>query len=172
MEGLMLMDGIYRRRQHRDDLRFQNAVRADMGMPPLEIPAELAALPEADEPQLKKKRYDRPRPIVEVATASDDFWPPEPIRWRAVIREVAQKHRLPVPYLLSTRRDHQVVVARHEAFFRLRTELAMSLPAIGRRFGMDHTSILHGVRKHAEREREKQGSASVSPTINISHTHA
>jgi len=76
-------------------------------------------------------------------------------QWRRIAREVAAKHLVSMMDLLSPRRDREVVRARHEAFWRCKHETTMSLPEIGRRFGgRDHTTVLHGIRKHEERMRE------------------
>lgn len=76
----------------------------------------------------------------------------DPFYWRKVIKEVAQKRGLTVIDILSERRDYKTVHARHEVFYRLRTETPMSLPRIGRRIGgVDHTTVLAGIKKHMER---------------------
>lgn len=86
----------------------------------------------------------------------------EPIRphifaaqWREIAKEVAYKHDVSVLDMQSPRRDRATVHARHEAFYRCRTETALSLPQIGRRFGdRDHTTVLHGIQMHERRMRE------------------
>lgn len=73
------------------------------------------------------------------------------LRSREILEEVAAKHGLRVDDLRSKSRLHVLVAARQEASFRLRTELGLSLPAIGRLLGgRDHTTILHAVKRHAE----------------------
>lgn len=65
-----------------------------------------------------------------------------------IIRVVATKHGVSVTDIKSQTRTLHIVEARHEAMalvYRLRPDL--SLPAIGRIFNRDHTSILHAVRK-------------------------
>lgn len=66
--------------------------------------------------------------------------------------EVAQKYIvIGVEYsdLFSVRRSSNMILARHEAWYRCKTETTNSLPAIGRYFnGKDHTTILHGIRKY------------------------
>ena len=41
--------------------------------------------------------------------------------------------------------------ARQEAWWRLRNELRMSFPAIGKLHGFDRSTVIHGVRQHAQR---------------------
>lgn len=74
--------------------------------------------------------------------------------WRTIVLEVAQKHRLTLDQLRGQRRSPEYVLARHEVCYRLYTETGMSLPAIGSKLGgRDHTTILHGIRKHCQRNR-------------------
>ena len=76
------------------------------------------------------------------------FTPP----WKRIACEVAAKHQVSMTDLFSARRDQMVVRARHEIFWRCRYETTMSLPQIGKRFGdRDHTTVLHGIRKHTQR---------------------
>jgi hypothetical protein len=48
-------------------------------------------------------------------------------------------------------RERGLSAARHRAFFGIRTGTDLSLPAIGRYFGMDHSSVCYGIRKHRAR---------------------
>ena len=71
---------------------------------------------------------------------------------KRILREVATKWGVSVTDIVSDRRSKIVVSARHEACYRLRHETTWSLPRIGGFLGgRDHTTALHGVRKHAER---------------------
>jgi len=59
--------------------------------------------------------------------------------------------------LLQTRRP-SVSHKRHEVFWLARVKFGISLPEIAAFFEMDHTSVLHGVRRvQAELEKFKQG---------------
>lgn len=69
---------------------------------------------------------------------------------REIILEVAINRKVTEAQILGRRRDRHIVVARHEACYRIRSELRLSLPDIGKIMGRDHTTILHGVRKHCE----------------------
>jgi hypothetical protein len=72
--------------------------------------------------------------------------------WRIIVREVCQKHGVPEIDIFSHRRPHNVVLARHEMMYRMRHETPLSLPQIGKRLGgRDHTTVLHGIRKHQAR---------------------
>lgn len=75
------------------------------------------------------------------------------LRWRAILSEVAAKHKMPVSAVISHRRGKNIVAARHELWVRLIDETSLSYPEIGRRTGdFDHSTILHAVqiykRKH------------------------
>ena len=73
-------------------------------------------------------------------------------RWRKIMVEVAEKHRVSVIDLESPRRDRPSVRARQEAMWRMRHETPMSLPNIGRRLGgRDHTTAKHGIARHQAR---------------------
>ena len=47
-------------------------------------------------------------------------------------------------------REAPLVKCRREVYYRLRTELGMSLSQIGLKLNKDHTSVLHGVREYAK----------------------
>lgn len=95
----------------------------------------------------------KPRPRVEVVINGTPR-PVTPFHTEAdqIIAQVADQHDLTVPEIKSRRRDVIVVAARHHAIYRLGKETTMSLKMIGRKFGgMDHTSVLHAMKKHQER---------------------
>ena len=69
-----------------------------------------------------------------------------------IIRETAIKHGLEVEDITGPRRRQALVIARHEAMYRIHQERKnMSLPMIGRLFHRDHTTVLSGIRAHARR---------------------
>lgn len=74
-----------------------------------------------------------------------------PIRWRQIIAEVAEKHRISVRELTSHQRTTPMVHARQEMWYRLKTETRISIAEIGRRIGFDHSSGVHAIRRHKER---------------------
>ncbi|MGV8840475.1 MAG: helix-turn-helix domain-containing protein [Bauldia sp.] len=65
-----------------------------------------------------------------------------------IIAEVAAKHDIPTHDILSDQRARALIPARHEAIWRCVMETPLSLPAIGRVFNRDHTSIGHAVMRH------------------------
>lgn len=67
---------------------------------------------------------------------------------RTIIEEVAAKYGVAVREILSDRRARVLIPPRHEAMFRCVAETHLSLPAIGRVFNRDHTSIGHAVMRH------------------------
>lgn len=72
--------------------------------------------------------------------------------WRVILSEVCRKHGLTQKQVIGQQRNHNIVLARHEAMYRMAHETRMSLPMIGRRLGgRDHTTVLHGLRQHAAR---------------------
>lgn len=72
--------------------------------------------------------------------------------WRCILRETTRKHNVSIEDICSKRRSYSIVLARHEACYRLRDETTLSYPQIGTVLGdRDHTTVMHGVRKHAER---------------------
>lgn len=75
-------------------------------------------------------------------------------RAKQIAKFVAEKHGLTLEQLVGRTRSDDVVKARHEVFYRLRKETTWSLPRIGRFIGgRDHTTVLHGIRKHEMRLR-------------------
>jgi hypothetical protein len=71
-----------------------------------------------------------------------------------VAREVALKHNVRLEDMLGPMRSKSLVKARHEAFFRCRSEVTrnnfpVSYPEIGRLFHRDHTTVLYGIRTYA-----------------------
>ncbi len=69
-----------------------------------------------------------------------------------IIAEVAKEAGMTVAMLVGDRRSRPIVAARHLAYWRVARETGASLAAIGRAFGdRDHTTIIHGIRKHEQR---------------------
>jgi len=68
---------------------------------------------------------------------------------RKILMEVADKHNMPVAAFRSPSRKMPFVNLRHEACYRLSTELGFSLMQIGRLMGnRDHTTVLNAIRRH------------------------
>jgi len=77
---------------------------------------------------------------------------PDPMHWKAILREVAAKHGMSVEAMLVRSRKPAVSHPRQEAMWRMKRETTMSYPAIARRLRMkDHTTAIHGVKAHQER---------------------
>lgn len=71
-----------------------------------------------------------------------------PISVRSIIAQVEREHGLPIGSIISPTRKAPVVKARFEAIVRAREARPdLSLPALGRIFRRDHTSILSALRK-------------------------
>jgi len=67
---------------------------------------------------------------------------------RRIVAEVCLKHKQFLLDIESDRRTTDIIPARHELMYRLRTETTWSLPRIGRFLGnRDHTTVLHGCQK-------------------------
>ena len=69
---------------------------------------------------------------------------------KAIMEQVADKHKVSVHEIKSASRGRAIVIPRQEFFYRAKTETLKSYPDIGRFCGgRDHTTVLHGVRRHA-----------------------
>ena len=74
--------------------------------------------------------------------------------------ESAKKHGIQSSVIFGRGRRSRAVLARQEAFWRAYNETGASLTEIGRFWDRDHTTILHGIRRHEERMGVgKQGAA-------------
>lgn len=126
-------------------------------LPPVPKP-EPFCIPEAVRRKVKVPTVIHARrggiePVVEAVSQPEELLPlPGAEKWKAIISEVCEKYGIDWVELASHRRSGDVVVARHEAMFRMRHETTMSLPAIGRKLGgRDHTTVLYGISRHQER---------------------
>ena len=73
-------------------------------------------------------------------------------KWPEIVRQVCEKHRVSPLEIKSRYRDPRIVKARHEAFYRLRTETTMSFPQIGTKMGgFDHSTAISGYKSHLKR---------------------
>ena len=71
--------------------------------------------------------------------------------WKQIAIDICKKHDSSFEEIFNDNRRHDLVVIRQEIFYEIRHQLGMSLPEIGRRFNRDHTTVLHGIKKHEER---------------------
>lgn len=89
------------------------------------------------------RRYDPSR---------DFIGPPRPPsgaeRVRRVIADVCAAHGMSRDELMGRSRHSPLVRARQEAMWRVKHETGWALTRVGRCFGRDHSTVLHGVRKH------------------------
>lgn len=70
-------------------------------------------------------------------------------RWRDIVKQVCDKHRITPMDIRSRHRARDIVAARYEAFYRLREETALSFPNIAKKMGnFDHTTAIHGYQRH------------------------
>jgi chromosomal replication initiator protein len=65
----------------------------------------------------------------------------------ALINAVADKYKIDRDLMFSQTKAEPIVRARHEAFYRLRTEKKLSYTQIGKIFYRDHSTVMHGVEK-------------------------
>jgi chromosomal replication initiation ATPase DnaA len=73
-----------------------------------------------------------------------------------IIRAVCDKYDVTMDEMRSAARNKNITDARHECFYRFRHEIKqkgrpLSLPEIGKAFCKDHTTVMHGINRHAER---------------------
>lgn len=99
---------------------------------------------------------------------------PRQLHWSRILLEVSQKHGIDEATLLGNSRFAHVVLARNEAMWRMRHEIIvagkpMSFPQIGRRFGRDHSTIIHGVKCHQKAidKSSEKGAAQYSPELSF-----
>jgi transposase len=107
------------------------------------------ARPKAEvEPETAPVRTALPAPvardIIDVASDATELRG-RPVK--QIIAHVARESGIKVDEILGPSRRIHVVAARHKAIVQVARERPdMSLPAIGRRFRRDHTTILHALR--------------------------
>lgn len=109
------------------------------------------------EAERRRNRVTRRRPSWQTELRSGPALKPSDLRRaRAVLNDVAQRHGLDLSDMLAEGRRRALAHARFEAMWLLRElrgrdgRRLFSLPRIGRVFGRDHTSVHHGLRRHAQ----------------------
>jgi len=127
------------------------AVRARLDKPAKKEVAVRLIYPEpASAPGPYPDPLDSPAPVAVVieAPAKAPETPAETPA-RKILNEVAEKHKMPVASFRSKSRTMPFINLRHEACYRLSTELGFSLMQIGRLMGnRDHTTVLNAIRRH------------------------
>ncbi|MFZ0269925.1 helix-turn-helix domain-containing protein [Caulobacter sp.] len=68
-----------------------------------------------------------------------------------ICAEVAGLYGYTVDQIKGPDRDQEICVARHHCMWAMGREPHLSLPRIGKFLNRDHTTVLHGQRRHAER---------------------
>lgn len=68
----------------------------------------------------------------------------EPMTVKAIAEMVADDFNIPVHEVMGDRRHKDTTIARHVAQWLCKKHASWSLAHTGRRFGRDHTSVMHG----------------------------
>jgi len=112
---------------HRDFMILKGIETKDGEMPPRKLEEEI-------EFWKQSSKYIRGQSIPDVI--------------KRIVAEVCLKHKQFLLDIESDRRTKDVIFARQELMYRLRTETTWSLPRIGRFLGnRDHTTVIHGFHK-------------------------
>lgn len=148
--------------------QFGYLPRLQRGTPPIPV-VPRSRIPSAAPKAVVRRNITLPKPLppVEISPYGLEFTCIERSGSRAAVRriceEVCQRYSVSMDLLMSHRRDNGVVVARQEAMWRARRETSLSYPEIGNLMGgKDHTTIIYGVRKHAERLARARKSSGIS----------
>lgn len=160
-EGEYALPGVHRAAFRKMNERFLSALRKHHGAQSVAIPPR---------PSAKKERaVPLPKPVAVTARHQpsaplsvhllDDLDEAELVQIRSILRRdsvrrvveaIATRTGIPAVRIVSQSRNQACVAARHWAFFELQ-QAGFSLTQIGRMFKKDHTTILHGIRKHISR---------------------
>lgn len=70
-----------------------------------------------------------------------------PCSWRFLLRLAALRHRIPEQAIVGQSRQQSIAAARHDAIGMVYQHTQLSMPAVGRFFGRDHTTVLNSLRK-------------------------
>ena len=97
-----------------------------------------------------------PVPVVEIIPEHEPEREEQLTAAQSIMRDACRKHGITMEELRGTTRRRDIVHARQECFYRMRTEVTalgrpLSLPRIARLFGRDHSTIVHGIERHAQR---------------------
>lgn len=96
----------------------------------------------------------KPEPVPEPEPEPEPAPPPPPLprhTFRRIARIVCEHYCVPWEALCNPRRFQHLIEPRHVYFYLCREVGKQSFPRIGRFIGRDHSSVLHGHRKIAER---------------------
>ena len=121
-----------------------------MQAPGLPLPAEPFPPAQARMIQALQREVAQLSAWVKAIVREDQSSPVEgPRLIKPVISAVAKYYDVSLNDLVSRRRTRNVVWARHVAMYLVKELTEHSLPAIGRAFDRDHTSVLHACRQIA-----------------------
>jgi chromosomal replication initiation ATPase DnaA len=113
-----------------------------------------------NEQTLREMIQRKPAPVVKInvleARKPLEKIPALPVRSPAgriaeVVARVARAHGVTVEDILGRATEIKVVHARHEAFYAVKVASGVSWARIGRIFGRDHSTVLHGVKAYKAR---------------------
>lgn len=76
-------------------------------------------------------------------------------RFRAILDRVSADRGVTAAEIMGRSKVHKIAHARHEVIARAVHDLGWSKSRVGRKFDLDHTSIIHAVRAHEKREKEQ-----------------
>lgn len=156
-EGDRASNGSHRAVFQRMNERFLAALRKHHGQRAMAAPSRVV-LPQPIAHQLPPLPQSKPTAPLSVGLL-DDLDEAELVQIRAILRResvkrvveaISEQTGIPAARIVSMSRNKAVVAARHRAFFELQ-QAGFSLTQMGRMFKKDHTTILHGVRKHIAR---------------------
>lgn len=142
----------------RQDIAFQIAVWNEHFAPTQiqQLPRSLVAIAKriaslrAEKLAAERAREETERALTKAVAEAT----PGAGKVRAILAAVSATHGVTVDQIIGTGKTIPVAIARQDAMWRLKNETKMSLPQIGLALGgRDHTTILHGIRKHEERMR-------------------
>ena len=74
---------------------------------------------------------------------------------KGALRVISETHGVGMDELFSANRTRRVSRARWHAFDLLRSDMHWSFPRIAQFFGVDHTTVLHGISRLREMEKTK-----------------
>lgn len=127
------------------DNRFQRAMRVAHGVArPTLVPPAPAPVPPPEPPaRLTREQLERMDENVSLMPVT---------YWKRIVNEVCVKHQVSRGEMMGPQREQRIVIARHEAMYRMKKETTLSLPAIGKKMGgKDHATVMNAVRRHQER---------------------
>lgn len=103
-----------------------------------------AARTQAEQDEWHRQNVERLRDIAKLVRSA----------WHVIREETCAKHGVTVKEVMSSRRLRRISWCRQEIMYRLRLDLNLSYPEIGRRLGgYDHTTARHAFLAHSERNR-------------------